>query len=107
MSGDAGRIAAGVATMGLSEVFYYQPQGQIKATKAAAAQAAAQQEKLLKAAEEKSLAEDATNASAISRARQKALAASVAAQGRASTIASGSQGVTGQAPGTTKSLIGE
>ena len=107
MGGDVGRIATGVATLGLSEVFYYQPQSQVKATKEAAAQAAAQQNALLKQAEEKSAQEDATTSSAIARARQKALAASVAAQGRSSTIATGSQGVTGQAPGTVKQLIGE
>lgn len=107
MSKQATRAFVGFMTLGLSEAFYYQPQAQIKATKDAASQAAAQQEKLLKAAEEKSAQEEATTSSAIARARQKALAASVAAQGRASTIASGSQGVTGQAPGTTKTLIGE
>lgn len=80
---------------------------QEKAMKKAAAQAEEQQNRLIKQAEDKSIQDDATTSSAIARARQKALAASVSAQGRSSTIATGSQGVTGQAPGTVKQLIGE
>ena len=86
---------------------YQQSVQQQKTMKSAAEEADRRQNALLKQAEEKSAQEDATTSSAIARARQKALAASVAAQGRSSTIASGSQGVTGQAPGTTKTLIGE
>ena len=99
-------ILAGVSAVGVG-VSASQAHQQSKAMKSAAAAADAQQQALLKSAEEKSAQEDATTSSAIARARQKALAASVAAQGRSSTIATGSQGVTGQAPGTTKTLIGE
>jgi hypothetical protein len=80
---------------------------QQKSAKTAADIARTDQERLLKKAEEKAAGESATASSAISRARQKALAAATAATGRASTIKTGSQGLIGSAPGETKSLIGE
>jgi hypothetical protein len=86
---------------------YQQSTQQQKSMKSASEAAAARQDQLIKQAEDKATQDDATTSSAIARARQKALAASVAAQGRSSTIATGSQGVTGQAQGTQKTLIGE
>lgn len=68
---------------------------------------AREQEKAIKAAEAKAEGESSTNAQAIARARQKALAAATAAQGRGSTIKTGSSGLIGDAAGTQKQLIGE
>lgn len=80
---------------------------QSKAMKSATAAADAQQQRSLAAAEEQSNKQDATSASAISRARQKALASATAATGRASTIKTGSGGLIGSAPSEAKNLIGE
>ena len=81
--------------------------GQSKATKDAANAAADQQKALLAEAKSKAAAEEATNASAISRARQKALAAAVAGSGRSGTIKTGQQGAIGDVSGAPKQLIGE
>ena len=69
----------------------YNAQKQAKATKSAASKAAASQNALLKAAEEKSASQEATSASAVAKARQKALAAATAQTGRSGTIKTGSQ----------------
>lgn len=81
--------------------------GQSGAMKDATNAAADQQKELLRVAQSKSDKEEATASSAVSRARQKALAAATAASGRASTIRTGSGGVIGSAPGSQKQLIGE
>mgnify|MGYP001179478380 CR=1 FL=1 len=80
---------------------------QQKSAKTAADIARTDQERLIKAAEDKAAGEESTATSAIGRARMKALAAATAATGRSSTIKTGQQGVIGSAPGAAKTLIGE
>ena len=80
---------------------------QQKSAKTAADIARTDQERLIKAAEDKAAGEESTATSAIGRARMKALAAATAATGRSSTIKTGQQGVIGSAPGDAKTLIGE
>ena len=81
--------------------------GQSKAAKDAENAAIDRQNALLKEAKDKTASEDSTAKSAISRARQKALAAATAATGRAATIKTGSIGDVGTVSGQAKSLIGE
>ena len=97
-------VAVTAASAGYSA---YNAEAQKTDAKKAAGAAADQQNKLIKAAEDKSASEESTANSAIGRARMKALAAATAATGRSSTIKTGQQGLIGEAPGTTKNLIGE
>lgn len=85
----------------------YNTNQQQKSVKKAAAEADANQQALIREAKSKAAGEEATNASAVARARQKALAAAVAGSGRSGTIKTGQQGAIGDVPGTQKQLIGE
>ena len=96
--------AAITATVGVSA---YQANQQRKDAASAASRARKEQNALLKEAQDRASSEESTNAQAIARARQKALAASISAQGRVSTIKTGSDGLIGDQDGTQKTLIGE
>ena len=104
---DTKRVVTAIATGGTSELFNKSWTGQSKAQKDAANLAIENNKKLLQEAKDQAASEESTATSAISRARQKALAAATAMTGRSGTIKTVSQGVIGESVGATKTLIGE